>query len=164
MRKLIPIYINFPTGDELKEVVKGFRDKWGVPQCAGSIDGSHIPVTPPATNHTDHYNHKGWYSMLVRAVVDHNCLFRDLCVGWPGSVHDARVLANSSVYKKITNGELLQGQEIQVQGQQLRTFLLGDLAYPLLPWLVKPFQFSPSLTSQQKKCNSGYHEQELLLK
>ena len=51
--KLIPIYINFPTGDELKEVVKCFRDKWSVPQCAGSIDGSHILVTPSAMNHTD---------------------------------------------------------------------------------------------------------------
>ena len=91
--------------------------------------------------------------MLVQAVVNHICLLRDLCVGWPGSVHDARVLANSSVYKKITNEELLQGQEIQVQDQQLHTFLLGDSAYPLLQWLVRPFQFLQSLSSQQKKFN-----------
>ena len=78
VRKLLPVYI-----------VEGFKDKFGVPQCAGSIDRSHIPVTPPAMNHTDYCNRKGWYSMLVQAIVDHNYLFRDLCIGWPGSVHDA---------------------------------------------------------------------------
>ena len=152
VRKLLPVYIRFPSGDALKEVVEGFKDKLGVPQCAGSIDGSHIPVTPPAMNHTDYYNRKGWYSMLVQAVVDHNYLFRDLCIGWPGSVHDARVLANSCIFKKVMSGELLQG-EVQVSGKTLRTFLIGDSAYPLLPWLVKPFPFSSSLNSQQKKYN-----------
>ena len=77
--ELTPVYINFPTGDTLNEVDRGFKDKWGVPRCVGSIDGSHIPVIPPAMNHTDYYNRKGWYSMLVQAVVDHNCLFRDIC-------------------------------------------------------------------------------------
>ena len=100
VQKLTPVYINFPTGDTLNEVVRGFKNKWGVPQCAGSIDSLHIPVTPPAMNYTDYYNRKGWYSMLVQAVVDHNCLFRDICIGWPGSIHDTRVLANSFLYTK----------------------------------------------------------------
>ena len=85
--------------------------------------------------------------MLVQAVVDHNYLFRDLCVGWPGRVHDARVLANSSLFRKVTSGEVLQGEQEEIQGQALRTYLIGDSAYPLLPWLIKPFSFSSSLNS-----------------
>ena len=81
VEKLLPIYVQFPSGNELKEVADGFKDKWGVPQCVGSIDGSHIPISPPAMNHTDYYNRKGWYSMLLQAVVDHNYLFRNLCIG-----------------------------------------------------------------------------------
>ena len=50
-------------------------------QRAGAINGSHVPVTPPALNHTDYYNRKGWYSVLIQAVVDHKYLFRDICVG-----------------------------------------------------------------------------------
>lgn len=137
--KLLPHYVRFPSGDGLTDVVRGFKEKFGIPQCAGSIDGSHVPITPPAMNHTDYYNRKGWYSMLVQAVVDHDYLFRDFCVGWPGSVHDARVLANSTLFKEATSGELLQGEEVQIAGQALRMYLIGDSAYPLLPWLIKPF-------------------------
>ena len=77
-------------------------------QCAGAINGSHVPVRPPASNHTDYYNRKGWYSMILQAVVDHEYLFWDVYVGWPGSVqtvHDARVFANSSLYQRAHDKE-----------------------------------------------------------
>ena len=45
--------------------------------------------------------------MIVQAIVDHDYLFRDICVGWARSVHDARVFANSLMYKKITQDGLL---------------------------------------------------------
>ena len=97
---LQPKYIQFPVGNNLSATVQGFLDQWGIPQCAGSIDGSHIPVKPPAMNHTCYYNRKRWYSIVLQAIVDHNYLFTDVYVGWPGSVHDACVLANSSIYEK----------------------------------------------------------------
>ena len=98
---LSPEYIKFPTGTALTEVVEGFKEKCDIMQCAGAIDGSHIPVSPPASNYMDYYNRKGWYSILVQAVVDHRYLFRDINVGWPRSVHDARVFANSALYKEV---------------------------------------------------------------
>lgn len=44
LRKLILFILISQLGDGLKEVVNGFRDKWDVPQCTGSIGRSHIPV------------------------------------------------------------------------------------------------------------------------
>ena len=124
-------------------------------QCAGAIDGSHVPVTPPALNHTDYYNRKGWYSVLIQAVVDHKYLFRDICVGWPGSVHDARVLVNSAVYKKASRRELMSGNAIRLNGTDVPLFLVGDSAYPLCEWLMKPFPFNASLSPAQRSFN--YH-------
>ena len=78
-----------------------------MPQAANAIDGCHIPVRPPALNHTDDYNCKGWCSVILQAVVDHKYLIRDVYIGWPGSVHDARVLSKTYLYHKIKNGQLL---------------------------------------------------------
>lgn len=75
---LMKTCITFPTGEELQRVVDGFENRWGYPQCAGAIDGCHIPISAPLLNHTDYYNRKGWYSMVVQAVVDHEYIFRDI--------------------------------------------------------------------------------------
>ncbi len=74
-------------------------------------------------------------------------------IGWPGSVHDARVPANSGKYHRANNKEILQGERMNVNGQDIPIFLVGDSAYPLLPWLNKPFAMSSSLTDQQKTFN-----------
>ena len=151
--KLMSLYVSFPAGEQLNEVVQGFKGKWGFPQCAGSIDGSHISVTPPAMNHTDYYNRKGFYSILVQAVVDHEYLFRNICVGWSGSVHDARVFANSLLYHKVINKQLLQGNNLQIGSHDIPTLLVGDSAYPIQSWLMKPFSHSPTLSQEQKHFN-----------
>ena len=91
-----------------------------------SIDGSHIPIAAPELNHTDYYNRKGWYLILVQAVVDHEYLSRR--VGWAGSVHDARVFINSLLYKKITE-EMVYWMMLKVL--QVPMCLVGDSAYPM---------------------------------
>ena len=54
-------YIRFPSSDNLDAIVDGFKTRWGVPQCVGAVDGSHIPICGPKENHTDYYNRKGYY-------------------------------------------------------------------------------------------------------
>ena len=150
---LMSQYITFPKGDDLKEVITGFRQKWGFVQCAGAIDGTHIPVRAPAMSHTDYYNRKGWYSIIVQGVVDHNYLFRNVYCGWPGSMHDAQVLVNSALYRKATSGELLQGNTLTVLSQEIPVFLVGDSAYPLSTWLMKLFPHNTALSTAQRKFN-----------
>ena len=81
----------------MKKIVDGFEMFWGFPQAAGAIDGSHIPIIRPEESASDYYNRKGYYSIIVQALVDHLGLFMDVCIGWPGKVHDARVFVNSSL-------------------------------------------------------------------
>ncbi len=64
-------YIQLPQLEELQNVIRGFKTRWGFPQCAGAIDGSHIPVIAPSEDHTDYFNRKGWHSVILQAVVDH---------------------------------------------------------------------------------------------
>ena len=63
----------------------------------------------------------------------------DIMSGWPGSVHDARVFQNSGIFKKGTTGKLFPNWPLDMNGTNVPIFLIGDAAYPLLPWLMKPF-------------------------
>ena len=102
VKTLLQVYIKFPTGQSLKNLVKHFEEKWHFPQCA------HIPIHSHALNHTDYYNRKGFYSVVLQAVIDANYLFQEVYVGWPDSVHDTCVFVNLSLYQKANNDEILQ--------------------------------------------------------
>ena len=68
---LLPNVIKWPSGDDLKKVVEGFKTKWCFPQCAGAIDGTHVPIVAPKECPADYYNRKGFYSLVMQVVVDH---------------------------------------------------------------------------------------------
>ena len=72
--------------------MEGFETYCGFPQAAGAIDGSHIPILRPDESASNYYNHKGYYSIIMQTMVDFRGLFMDVYIGWPGKMHDARVL------------------------------------------------------------------------
>ena len=150
---LLPRYIKWPTGESLKTVIQGFEEKNGFPQCAGAVDGTHIPIVSPQHCPADYYNRKGWHSVIMQGVVDYRGLFTDVYVGWPGRVHDARVFSNSALSHKGNNGTLFPGWKKRIAGKEVPIVVLGDPAYPLLPWLMKAFPDNGRLTQQQKTFN-----------
>ncbi|XP_003389956.1 PREDICTED: protein ANTAGONIST OF LIKE HETEROCHROMATIN PROTEIN 1-like [Amphimedon queenslandica] len=150
---LLERYIKWPSGENLKNIISGFKHKFGFPQCVGAVDGTHIPIISPEDYPADYYNRKGWHSVLMQGTVDHLGIFIDIYIGWPGRVHDARVFVNSSLYKKGQEGTLLPNWKESIEGQEVPLVLLGDPAYPLLPWLMKPYSDNGHLTRDQKRFN-----------
>lgn len=151
--KRMPSLISFPSGEDLSRVIQGYEE-WGFPMCGGAIDGTHIPILAPTESHLDYVNRKGFHSIIMQAVVDHQYLFRDIVVGWPGSVHDARVLSNSTLYAKGNNNELFSGNcSKQIYGQNINPVLIGDPAYPLMSWLMKPYPENNATPNTQKTFN-----------
>ena len=138
--KRFPKVISLPTGDDLLAVIEGYKTRWGFPMCAGAIDGTHIPVQTPNENHSVYVNRKGFHSILMQAVVDCNYIFRDVVIGWPGSVHDARVLSNSTIFEKGNENCLFPADlSEEICGEDVSPVIVGDPAYPLLPWLLKGY-------------------------
>ena len=148
---LLPEYINIPTGTALKENVDAFKTDHGFPQCAGAVDGTHIPIVSPQDCPADYYNRKGWHSIILQGMVDHAGRFIDVYVGWPGRVHDARVFSNSSLYQRGQNNSLFPDLTEAIAGRDVPLVLIGDPAYPLLPWLMKAYPNNGRLTSQQNE-------------
>ena len=146
--------ITFPQGQDLRQVIDGYEQKWGFPMCAGAIDGTHIPIIAPSESRVEYVNRKGFHSIIMQACVDCNYLFRDVVVGWPGSVHDARVFSNSAIYKQGNEGKLFPtGLSKEINGEEIFPVILADPAYPLLPWLMKGFPMKGVLTRKQRVFN-----------
>ena len=153
VKVLLPRYIQVPAGDELKKIVEGFKDGLGFPQCAGVVDGTHIPIVSPEECPADYYNRKGFHSIVVQGMVDNVGRFMEVYIGWSGRVHDARVFVNSSLYKRGHDGTLFPDWKETICGEDIPLLVLGDPAYPLLSWLMKAFPDNGSLSCQQKTFN-----------
>ena len=101
------------------------------PDILGAIDGSHIPIQAPINNPKWFFyiNRKQFHSVVLQGVSVDDLKFTDVNVGWPGRVHDANVLRNSSLWdegcQNCNNGNY---------------HLLGDGAYPLKEWLLTPYK------------------------
>ncbi|XP_036002871.1 protein ALP1-like [Fundulus heteroclitus] len=97
--------ICFPkTPEDLAAVTQGFKGlarHRAFLKAAGAIDGCHVRIKPPSGPEGHCYrNRKLFSSIILQAVCDHQGRFIDTYVGWPGSVHDSRVLRHSPLYRR----------------------------------------------------------------
>ncbi|KAG6940320.1 hypothetical protein G0U57_017458, partial [Chelydra serpentina] len=111
----------------------------GFPNCGGAIDGTHIPILGLDHQGSQYINRKGYFSMVLQALVDHKGRFTSINVGWPGKVHDARVFRNSGLFRWLQEGIYFPDRKITVGDVEMPIMILGDPAYPLMPWLMKPY-------------------------
>lgn len=102
----------------------------------------------------------------MQGICDENLNFMDVFIGYPGSVHDARVFRNSSVYRNLNflcgNGKytsfyicynFLCYLQLHFESLFSEYILLGDSAYPLLPQLITPYRDNGHLNRNQKNFN-----------
>lgn len=103
LNTLMKQIIKYPREEELPNIAYKFCNRAGTPifdRAVGAIDGSHIRIQCQTSLHDQYINRKLNYSIQCQAVCDSNYKFLDICVGYPGSVHDTRVMYNSSLYHK----------------------------------------------------------------
>ena len=77
----------------------------------------------------------------------------DLATGYPGSIHDSRVLRNSNIFRMAGNGDDFSCPNDITENARTSLLILGDRGNPLMKWLVTPYSFSPNLTVTEKKLN-----------
>ena len=141
--KLGPKYIVLPKTKEehVEEHVRAFYSRYGFPQCIGAADGAHIKIKRPVDNPTDYVNRKGNFTLIVKEQqLDTTIVLFDVLIKWPGSVHNAWMFGNSALNGMFRDGTIPKYQRTIVEGEPaVPVCILGDLAYSLLPFLMKEF-------------------------
>jgi len=140
-------YIQWPSSAECQRISSEMEAKFGFPGIVGFIDGTHVPIRAPANDRDSYINRKGFASINVLAVCDHEKRFTYIYTDRAGSVHDARVLRVCSLAEKLEAGRLCSADS----GGQYH--LLGDSAYPLLPSLLVPYRDNGHLSPVQQRFN-----------
>ena len=133
--------------------INGFSERSKIPNIAGAVDGTHVPIKAPKTNHEDYFNRKHFYSYVLLGVVDSTGLFLSVSTGYPGSLHEARVLRLSQLFDTAENDLILTEPTVDVNGTIIHPLIVGDSAYLLKPWLLCPFKDNGALNREQKKFN-----------
>ena len=54
-------------------------------------------------------------------------------------MHDARVIRCSTIFRRAEGGDILTAPTVNINGNEKGPYLIGDSAYPLGPWLMKPY-------------------------
>ncbi|GLJ06427.1 hypothetical protein SUGI_0039010 [Cryptomeria japonica] len=148
---------------QMEEIKVKFEKIQGLPNCCGAIDTTHIVMSLPSGEASNiWHDSEANYSMIMQAIVDPELRFLDILTGWPGSMNDYGILKTSGFFKLCKNGQRLNGPVKDLQdGSQIREYIVGDEAYPLLPWLLTPYQ-GKNLSPMKKKFNVMHKNTKLV--
>lgn len=119
------------------------------------MDGKHIRIKAPANTGSNFYCYKGYFSVILFAIVDASGKFIFIDVGSNGRINDSTIYKEGPFYEALLDGSLNIPPPLKLPGQESKTsfFFIGDDAFPLSRNLLKPFNRNISLSVPEKIFN-----------
>ena len=145
-------YLTIPNTAEIwREHAAMALERWQIPNCIGAADGKHVSIQHPQASGSLFYNYKGFYSIVMLAIVDYDYKFIFVDVGCQGRISDGGVYRNSSFYTALESGALnlpepkplpLSSDPPWIFDQSsvpIPHYIVADDAFPLGQHCMKPF-------------------------
>ena len=119
-------FIKFPTNKaETRAFIATFEDLLDLPNIAGTIDGTHIKIKAPKETAVDYFSRYQQQDVVVQGIVNERKICMDVAAGLPSSLHDARVLRNSSIYDRAERGSSRSANSFNWWSQNTAQFGVG---------------------------------------
>lgn len=147
LANLVNQFVSFPKDDQIGQTKHKFYLLGNMLNTIGVIGCTHVHIQAP--HEREYVNRKGRHSINIQLVSDADLIVTNCVVKWPGSVHDARILRESTLY-----GELHTHRPDGI--------ILGNNAYPLLPRLMTPL-FAAN-TPEQARFKSAHCKTRCVIK
>ena len=138
---LAPEFLKVPNTEEWKNIARDFSRIWNFPNCVGAIDGKHIAMQAPKHSGSEYYNYKQIHSTILMAACDANYKFTLIDLGAYGKEGDKHVYSKSFIAKNLEDGTfgLPPCTSLPYSNKCLPHVFVGDDAFPLKPYLLKPY-------------------------
>ena len=145
-----------PQNDEdWRQITDDWMRRWNFPHVIGAIDGKHVACKAPANTGSDYYNYKGFFSIILLAVVTSDYKFLWIDVSGKGSTSDAHLYNASVLREALQMNDIVgfpQPDPIPGDTEDVPYFLVGDDAFALRTYMMKPYS-SKELTRKQRIFN-----------
>ena len=158
-------YLKLPdTEEQWKKIASSTQERWQFPNCIGAADGKHVSILHPTSSGSEFYNYKGFYSIVLLALVDHDYQFLYVDVGCQGRISDGGVYRHSSFYSALVSGSLNFPEpeplpksddpawEFDQSDEPVPYLFVADDAFPLSENCMKPYPQS-NLTDRKRIFN-----------
>jgi len=142
MEERAQYHLTWPGQERIEEIKATLEAVYGLPNCCGAVDATHIIMTLPAVESSEDWCDPAKnYSMFLQGIVDDEMRFIDIVTGWPGSMTFSRLMKCSGFFKLCEAGNRLNGPvKVSAENAEIREYIAGDSCYPLLPWLMTPYE------------------------
>ena len=141
--------------DEFRSKILDMEEAWQFPCCWSAVDGCHIPIKchpGELESCKEYHNFKNFFSVVLMGMVDSKYRFVWASCGYPGNSHDSVIFQSTDLWNQIKNQDYLPKIGKKVGSLLVPPLILGDAAFPLQPWLMKPCT-NTNPTLQQRYCN-----------
>ena len=142
------------TEEGWREVASRFGTRWNFHHVRGALDGKHVAIKAPRNSGTLYHNYKGFFSVILLALVDSDYKFMWASIGAHGSTSDCAVFNESPLKAAIEAGllDIPDAEPLPNDDRPVQYFIVGDDAFALKTWMIKPFSIR-NLTNAERIFN-----------